>query len=251
MLSVEVEPPTITDTLTPGNLSVAKKPMTAHILLVESDKTFARCVELELSCEGYTVNVAHDGFTGLAATREASPDLLILDASLPGMSGLDICRRLRATRDLVPIILLSETDEPTSCITGLDAGADDYLVKPFNFGELLARMRALLRRTHPEDTPDQLAFHDLQLNRLSHKVYRGGNELTLTAKEFELLDYLMSHAEQVVSRDQIMTAVWGYDFAGDTNVIEVYIRYLRNKLEADNSKRLIHTVRGVGYVLRR
>ena len=133
MLSIEVELPTITETLTPENLSFSRKPMTAHILLVESEKTFARCIELELSCEGYKVDVAHDGFTGLVATREASPDLLILDASLPGLSGLDICRRLRETRNLVPIIVLSETNEPTSCITSLDAGADDYLVKPINF----------------------------------------------------------------------------------------------------------------------
>ncbi len=251
MLSREAELPTIAEPLTPENLSFARKSMTTHILLVESEKTFARCVELELRCEGYKVNVAHDGFTGLIATRESPPDLIIVDASLPGLSGLDICRRLRETRNLVPIILLSETNEPTSCIKGLDAGADVYLVKPLNFGELLARVRALLRRTHPENTSDKLIFQDLQLNRRSRKVYRGGDELTLTAKEFELLDYLMSHAEQVVSRDQILAAVWGYDFAGETNVIEVYIRYLRNKLEANHSKRLIHTVRGVGYVLRR
>lgn len=225
--------------------------MAVSILVVESDQAFARCIELELICEGYKVNVAHDGFTGLVATREMLPDLLILEASSPGLSGVDICRRLRATNNTVPIIVLTEANEPKSCITGLDAGADDCLVKPLNLEEFLARVRARLRRTYPKDNPEQLIFHDLQLNRISRKVYRDGDEVLLTAKEFELLDFLMSHSEQVVSREQIMAAVWGYSFVGNTNVIEVYIRYLRKKLEASHSKRLIHTVRGVGYVLRR
>lgn len=223
--------------------------MTAHILVVEDEVKLARFIELELSYEGYQVSVAHDGLSGLTAARESHPDLVVLDWMLPGLSGLEICRRLRATGDKVPIILLTAKDEISDRVVGLDAGADDYVVKPFSIEELLARIRAHLRRTH-EENPDILQFEDLSLNRRTHEVHRGERLIELTAKEFDLLDYLLVHSRQVITRDRILEQVWGYDFMGDSNIIEVYIRYLRLKLETNNEKRLIQTVRGVGYVLR-
>ncbi len=223
--------------------------MTAHILLVEDEVKLARFVELELSSEGYRISVAHDGMTGLTLARESSPELVILDWMLPGLSGVEICRRLRATGNKVPIILLTAKDEVSDRVTGLDAGADDYVVKPFSIEELLARVRAHLRRTQEPDQ-DVLQFEDLSLNRRTRQVLRGQRAIELTAKEFDLLDYLLTHPRQVYTRDQILEHVWGYDFVGDSNVIEVYVRYLRLKLEENNEKRMIHTVRGVGYVLR-
>ena len=223
--------------------------MNATILLVEDEERLARFIELELSSKGYTITVAHDGFTGLTMARESPPDLLILDWMMPGMTGLEVCRRLRATGSKVPVILLTAKDEVSDRVAGLDAGADDYVVKPFSIEELLARVRAHLRRNH-EENPDLLQFDDLTLNRRSREVFRNGRSIELTAKEFELLDYLISHPRQVITRDQILEKVWGYDFMGDSNIIEVYVRYLRLKLEENSEKRLIQTVRGVGYVLR-
>lgn len=221
-----------------------------HILLVEDEVKLARFVELELNYEGYQVSVAYDGLTALTAARELRPDLVILDWMLPGVSGLEICRRLRSTGDKVPIILLTAKDEVGDRVAGLDAGADDYVVKPFSVEELLARVRAHLRRTKETDTADTLEFADLSLNRRTREVHRGQRLIELTAKEFDLLDYLLAHPRQVITRDRILEAVWGYDFMGDSNIIEVYIRYLRLKLEANDEKRLLQTVRGVGYVLR-
>jgi DNA-binding response OmpR family regulator len=223
--------------------------MTAHILVIEDEVKLARFIELELSSEGYEVAVANDGMAGLALARESTPDLIILDWMLPGISGVEICRRLRATGNSIPIILLTAKDEVSDRVTGLDAGADDYVVKPFSIEELLARIRAHLRRTQ-ETNEDVLQFADLSLNRLTRQVYRGKRTIELTAKEFDLLEYLLSHPRQVFSREQILEKVWGYDFMGDSNIIEVYIRYLRLKLEENNQNRLIHTVRSVGYVLR-
>jgi DNA-binding response OmpR family regulator len=223
--------------------------MTATILLVEDEERLARFIELELSSEGYNINVAYDGLTGLTMAREAPPDLLILDWMMPGMTGLEVCRRLRATGSKVPVILLTAKDEVSDRVAGLDAGADDYVVKPFSIEELLARIRAHLRRNQ-EDNPDLLQFEDLALNRRTREVFRNGRAIELTAKEFDLLDYLLSHPRQVITRDQILEKVWGYDFMGDSNIIEVYVRYLRLKLEEKGEKRLIQTVRGVGYVLR-
>lgn len=223
--------------------------MTHHILVVEDEAKLAKFIELELQYEGYQVSVAPDGFAGLATARESQPDLLILDWMLPGVSGLEICRRLRSTGDKVPIILLTAKDEVSDRVAGLDAGADDYVVKPFSVEELLARVRAHLRRNQEED-PDTLQFADLSLNHSTREVYRGDRLIELTAKEFDLLDYLISHPRQVLTRDQILERVWGYDFMGDSNIIEVYVRYLRLKLEANGEKRLVQTVRGVGYVLR-
>jgi DNA-binding response OmpR family regulator len=223
--------------------------MAANILLVEDEVKLARFVELELSSEGYNINVAHDGIAGLTLARELSPDLVILDWMLPGLSGLEICRRLRATGISVPVILLTAKDEVNDRVAGLDAGADDYVVKPFSIEELLARIRAHLRRTQETDQ-DIFQFEDLSLNHRTRQVYRGKRAIELTAKEFDLLQYILSHPRQVFTKDQILQKVWGYDFMGNSNIIEVYIRYLRLKLEENNEKRLIHTVRGVGYVLR-
>lgn len=222
---------------------------TAHILLVEDEVRLAKFIQLELGYEGYQVSVADDGLAGLTAARESKPDLVILDWMLPGLSGVEICRRLRTTGDQVPIILLTAKDEVSDRVAGLDAGADDYVVKPFSIEELLARVRAHLRRTQEAD-PDILQFADLSLNRRTREVYRGQRIIELTAKEFDLLAYLLAHPRQVIARDRILEQVWGYDFLGDSNIIEVYIRYLRLKLEANNEKRLLQTVRSVGYVLR-
>jgi DNA-binding response OmpR family regulator len=224
--------------------------MTAqHILLVEDEIKLARFIELELQSEGYRVTVAHDGMSGLSLARESEPDLAILDWMMPGLTGVELCRRLRSTGIKIPVILLTAKDEVGDRVTGLDAGADDYLVKPFSIEELLARIRAHLRRTQETDT-DVLQFEDLSLNRRTREVHRGQRSIDLTAKEFDLLQYLMSHPRQVFTREQILENIWGYDFLGDSNIIEVYVRYLRLKLEHDSEKRLIHTARGVGYSLR-
>ncbi|MBW4538458.1 MAG: response regulator transcription factor [Myxacorys chilensis ATA2-1-KO14] len=223
--------------------------MNAHILVIEDEVNLARFVELELSSEGYRVSVAHDGMTGLVQARESMPDLVVLDWMLPGLSGVELCRRLRSTGCNVPVILLTAKDEVSDRVAGLDAGADDYMVKPFSIEELLARVRAHLRRTQETDDGG-LQFEDLKLNRRTRQVHRGDRAIELTAKEFDLLDYLMSRPRQVFTRDQILETVWGYDFMGDSNIIEVYVRYLRLKLEEQSEKRLIHTVRGVGYTLR-
>jgi len=221
----------------------------AKILIVEDEAKLAQFVELELKYEGYEAIVAADGLAGLSAARELQPDLIVLDWMLPGVSGLEICRRLRMTGSDVPIILLTAKDDVSDRVAGLDAGADDYVVKPFSIEELFARIRAHLRRTQEEET-GLLEFSDLRMNVNTREVYRGKRAIELTAKEFDLLEYLLAHPRQVLTRDQILERVWGYDFMGDSNIIEVYVRYLRLKLEAESEKRLIQTVRGVGYVLR-
>jgi DNA-binding response OmpR family regulator len=223
--------------------------MNDRILLVEDDTKLGSFIEEELILEGYQVTVAHNGLDGLTMARNIQPDLLILDWMLPGISGLDLCLRLRSTGIQVPIIMLTAKDEIPDRVAGLNAGADDYVTKPFSIEELLARVRARLRRTNPEDT-DAFEFEDLTLNRLTREVYRHEKLIELTAKEFDLLEYLIRHPRQVITREQILEKVWGYDFMGESNIIEVYIRALRLKLEVNNPKRLLHTVRGVGYVLR-
>ncbi len=223
--------------------------MTERILLVEDDPKLAEFIEAELCLEGYHVTVARNGIEGLTVARDAQPDLLILDWMLPGISGLDLCLRLRKTGIQVPIIMLTARDEVPDRVAGLNAGADDYVTKPFSIEELLARVKARLRRTHPE-VPDTLEFEDLTLNRLTREVYRRNKLIEFTAKEFDLLEFMMRHPRQVITRDRILEQVWDYDFMGESNIIEVYIRALRIKLEASNPKRLLHTVRGVGYVLR-
>jgi DNA-binding response OmpR family regulator len=223
--------------------------MNGHILLVEDDPKLSKFIAAELSLDGYQVTVANNGIDGLEIARDQHPDLLILDWMLPEMSGLDICIRLRKTGVQIPIIMLTAKDEIPDRVAGLNAGADDYLVKPFSIEELLARIQARLRRVSPE-VADSIQFADLTLNRLTREVYRADQKIELTAKEFDLLEFMLRHPHQVLTREQILETVWGYDFMGESNIIEVYIRALRIKLEASNLKRLLHTVRGVGYVLR-
>lgn len=229
-----------------------------HVLVIEDTEKLARFVELELGYEGYHVSVALDGAEGMVAAREQEPDLILLDWMLPGISGIEICKRLRQTGNRVPIILMTAKDDVKDRVDGLDAGADDYVVKPFSIQELLARVRAHLRRTGGQ-SEGKLVFLDLTLDPLTREVVRRSEtgsgdvknrHIELTAKEFDLLRYLMEHPRQVLTRQQILENVWGYDFMGDSNIIEVYIRYLRLKIEQEGEKRLIHTVRGVGYVLR-
>ncbi|PZO19372.1 MAG: DNA-binding response regulator [Leptolyngbya foveolarum] len=221
----------------------------AKILVVEDEAQLAKFVQLELGYEGYEVTVANDGLSGLMAARDCEPDLILLDWMMPGLTGVEVCRRLRATGATMPVILLTAKDGIEDRVAGLDAGADDYVVKPFSIEELLARVRAHLRRNSSEG-PEAFLFVDLSLNRQTREVKRGDRAIELTAKEFDLLDYLISHPKQVLTRDRILEEVWGYDFMGDSNIIEVYIRYLRLKLEAEGESRLVQTVRGVGYVMR-
>lgn len=220
-----------------------------RILIIEDEERIARFVERGLIYEGYRVNVAHDGQTGLQIARDNPPDLVILDWMLPGIDGLEVCKRLRAASD-VPIVMLTAKDDTKDRVTGLDAGADDYLVKPFSIDELMARVRAQFRRVHPTSRPEVLRFADLTLDTGTHRAHRGERAIDLTAKEYELLELFMRNPRQVLTRDVIFDRVWGYDFGGESNIIEVYVRYLRQKTELQNESRLVHTVRGVGYVLR-
>lgn len=221
----------------------------SKILVVEDEQKLAKFLELELQYEGYEVLVNYDGMSALTTVREKNPDLILLDWMLPEISGYEVCRRLRTSGSKTPIILLTAKDDISDRVAGLDAGADDYIVKPFSIEELLARLRAHLRRSNEED-PDELHFLDLSLNRRTREVKRGDRTIELTATEYDLMEYLISHPRQVLTRDQILERVWGYDFGGDSNIIEVYVRYLRLKLESDKEKRIIQTVRGVGYVLK-
>ena len=222
----------------------------SNILIVEDEVKLARFIELELTAEGYAITVAYDGLNALTMIRESNPDMVLLDWMLPGMSGIEICRRLRSTGNKVPIIFLTAKDEISDRVAGLDAGANDYVVKPFSIEELLARIRAHLRLKTQDQDSNLLEFEDLKLDRLTRQVFRGARSIDLTVKEFDLLEYLLSHPGQVFTRDQILEQVWGYDFMGDSNIIEVYVRYLRLKLEEQKEKRLVHTIRGVGYVVR-
>jgi len=222
--------------------------MGAYILVVEDDMGIADTLRRGLIFEGYRVTLVHNGEDALQSAREQNPDLMVLDWMLPGLDGLEVCRRMRAAGD-VPILMLTAKDAIPDRVLGLDAGADDYLVKPFAFDELLARIRALLRRSGPPQA-EVLRFADMELDTGTHQARRGGKTVELTAKEYELLELFMVNPRNVLTRDLIFDRIWGYDFGGESNIIEVYVRYLRRKLEFGGLPRLIHTVRGVGYVLR-
>ena len=222
--------------------------MTEHILVIEDETRIADLLRRGLTYEGFRVNVAGDGLTGLAKARDDPPDLVILDWMLPGLDGLEVCKRLRAAGP-VPIIMLTAKESVPDRVAGLNAGADDYVVKPFAFDELLARIRAQLRRNQPR-VVEVLRFADLTMDTSTREVRRNDRKLELTAKEYDLLELFVRNPRQVLTRDMIFDRIWNYDFGGESNIIEVYVRYLRQKLEAAGEPRLIQTMRGVGYALR-
>jgi len=222
--------------------------MAERILVIEDEQRIADFLKRGLTYEGFQVEVKNDGESGLKAARDNPPDLVVLDVMLPGLDGLEVCRRLRAGGQ-VSILMLTAKDSVADRVKGFDAGADDYVVKPFAFEELIARVRALLRRSRgTEETV--FRFADLTLNVATREVARGNHKVDLTTKEFDLLHFFMRHPRQVLTREMIYDRIWGYDFGGESNILEVYIRYLRTKLEANNAPRLLQTVRGVGYALR-
>lgn len=219
------------------------------ILLVEDEPAVSASIRRRLTFEGFVVEVATTGTQGLEQVRTLQPQLVILDVMLPELSGFEVAEKLRHESD-VPILMLTARDSVQDRVTGLERGADDYLTKPFAIEELLARVRALLRRTQPREDNSSIVVGHLTLDPLSREVTSGGLPVSLTPREFALLEHLMRHTRQVLRREQIFEAVWGHDHLGESNVIDVYVRQLREKLEASGQGRLIHTVRGVGYVLR-
>ncbi|MEU0198381.1 MULTISPECIES: response regulator transcription factor [unclassified Streptomyces] len=229
-----------------------------RILIVDDEPAVREALQRSLAFEGYGTEVAVDGSDALEKAAAYRPDLLVLDIQMPRMDGLTAARRIRATGDTTPILMLTARDTVGDRVTGLDAGADDYLVKPFELDELFARIRALLRRSSyaaavgagsPGDD-DALTFADLRMDLTTREVTRGGRQVELTRTEFTLLEMFMAHPRQVLTREQILKAVWGFDFEPSSNSLDVYVMYLRRKTEAGGEPRLVHTVRGVGYVLR-
>ena len=225
------------------------------VLVVEDDARLAAAVRRALAYDGHRVRVAADGSAGLAAIRDEPPDVVVLDVMLPGVDGFEICRRVRAAGDDVAILMVTARDAVRDRVTGLDAGADDYLVKPFDHDELLARVRALLRRRTPAVPPavaggEVLRLADLEVDPAAMTVRRGGEPVDLTAQEFRLLEHFARHPRVVLSRERLLDAVWGLDARTASNVVDVYVGYLRRKLDDGRAVRLLHTVRGAGYVLR-
>ena len=220
-----------------------------RVLVVDDDPAVSGALNRALRLEGYEVSVAVDGPLALEEIAIRPPDAVILDIGLPTIDGLDVCRRLRAADNDTPVLMLTARDAINDRVQGLDAGADDYLVKPFALAELLARLRALLRR-RPEDSGEVLRFADLSLDPVTREARRGDRQFTLTRIEFDLLELLLRHPRQVLTRELILDRVWGYTFDSGTNSLAVYVGYLRRKTEAGDEPRLIHTARGVGYVLR-
>jgi two-component system response regulator MprA len=221
------------------------------VLVVEDDPAVRASLERSLEFEGYTVVSATDGEAGLAAVATHRPDLVLLDLGLPKVDGLEVCRRLRAAGDGVPVLMLTARESTGDRVRGLDAGADDYLPKPFALEELFARVRALLRRAGATAEGGKvLVVDDLRMDTAAREVARAGEPVPLTRTEYELLEYLMLHPRQVLTRAQILAEVWGYDFDPGSNTLEVYVGYVRRKTEAGGRPRLLHTVRGVGYVVR-
>jgi two-component system response regulator MprA len=231
----------------------------AHILVVDDEPAVRESLTSSLIFEGYQVSEASDGAEALEQIDKVNPDLVVLDVLMPRMDGLTACRRLRTQGETLPVLMLTARDMVGDRVTGLDAGADDYLVKPFELDELLARIRALLRRSTlasrsgpvaAGNNDEVLSFGDLEMNTLTREVTRDGRSLGLTRTEYMLLEMFLSHPRQVLTREQILETVWGFDFEPASNSLDVYVMYLRRKTEIDGMPRLVHTVRGVGYVLR-
>ncbi|HEY2536942.1 MAG TPA: response regulator transcription factor [Solirubrobacteraceae bacterium] len=222
-----------------------------RVLVVDDDRAVREALRRALTLAGYETQEAADGEQALEQVVQAVPDAVVLDVGLPGIDGLEVCRRLRRLGNRVPILMLTARDAVSDRIDGLDAGADDYMVKPFDVGELKARIRALLRRTGPEaGDPDSLSFAEVRLDRNRHGAEVSGEFVELTRTEYQLLELLMLNPKRVLAHDLIYDRVWGYDFGPASNALRVYVGYLRRKLEGAGARQLIHTVRGVGYVLR-
>ncbi|MBR7829774.1 response regulator transcription factor [Actinospica sp. MGRD01-02] len=223
-----------------------------RILVVDDDQAVRDSLRRSLAFNGYDVELAADGLAALESIARSRPDAVVLDVMMPRLDGLEACRRLRSAGEDLPILVLTARDAVSDRVAGLDAGADDYLPKPFALEELLARLRALLRRTQPAFSSEngKLSFADLTLDPLAREVTRGERTVRLTRTEFNLLELLMRHPRQVLTRSQILEEVWGFDFPTTANSLEVYVGYLRRKTEAEGETRLIHTVRGIGYALR-
>lgn len=230
-----------------------KKP---RILIVEDEEKIARLLELELTYENYEIEKVYDGLEAFTKFQEEDWDLILLDIMIPGLSGIEVLRRIRSSNTNVPVILLTAKDSIEDKVAGLDLGANDYVTKPFQIEELLARIRAVFRTNVSSNTVsssvdvDWYEFADLKVSEETREVYRGEDLIELTPREFDLLTYFLKNTRIVLSREQLLNAVWGYDYFGDTNVVDVYIRYLRNKMDKPYDKQIIHTVRGVGYVMK-
>ena len=225
--------------------------MNAHILIVDDDSRVTGALRRTLAYEGYQVSVAGNGEQALTLARTKPPDLVILDLMLPGIDGLEVCRRLRSAGDSIAVLMLTARDAVVDRVAGLETGADDYLVKPFALEELLARVKALLRRHNPSDIArEALLFEDLELDMATRQARRGDRRIDLSTTEFELLALFLRNPRIVLTRSLLMERIWGNDFEGGPNVLEVYIGHLRSKLEQNGEKRLIQTIRGAGYVLR-
>jgi DNA-binding response OmpR family regulator len=220
-----------------------------YVLVVEDERRLAQLVRRVLEEEGHTVDVAYDGEEGLQMALEGTHDVIVLDIMLPEINGLDVCKSIRANRVDTPVLLLTALDSVDDRVRGLDAGADDYLPKPFAFQELMARLRALSRRRVQPRDPQELNVDDLTLDLRRRRAQRDGRTIELSPKEFSLLEFLMRNQGRVVTRTQILDHLWGYDFATDSNLVDVYVAYLRRKVDKDTSNKLIRTVRGVGYAL--
>lgn len=223
--------------------------MKEKILIVEDEKQIARFLQLEFEHEGYEVKIVYDGTSGVKEALEGDYDLVLLDIMLPGMDGYEVLKKIRENSD-IPVIMLTAKYEVKDKVRGLDIGADDYVTKPFSIEELFARVRAALRKRNPSVKRDVLRFADIVMDLTTHEVRRQGVKIDLTKKEFDLLEFLMRNANIALSREKILQSVWGYDYYGDTNVVDVYIRYLRSKIDDPFDRKLIHTIRGVGYSLR-
>ncbi len=220
------------------------------VLVVDDEPALRESLERVLRHDGFEVDLAIDGRDAIRRVTAGRPDAVLLDVLMPGLDGLEVCRRLRDTGDRTPVLMLTARDDVGDRVRGLEAGADDYLPKPFALEELLARLKALLRRSGWSEPPELLRFGDLELDPRAHEVRRGERLIELTRTEFLLLELLMHHPRQVLTREVIFDRVWGYDFGPQSNSLEVYVGYLRRKTEANGEQRLIHTVRGVGYVLK-
>ncbi|PTL40156.1 response regulator transcription factor [Alkalicoccus saliphilus] len=224
--------------------------MSEKILIVEDEQKIARVLQLELEYEGYAAESVYDGMEAWQQIQNNDYSLFILDVMLPGLSGIELLRRIRRTNKDIPVLMLTARDATVDKVTGLDQGADDYVTKPFDMEELLARVRVLMRRNSRKSADEKLQFQEVEINLPRREAKRGSEKLDLTPREYDLLVFLMENPYRVLSRDQLLERVWGFDYQGETNVVDVYIRYLRQKLDKPFSVHYLHTVRGVGYVLK-